>query len=185
MPACKMDVKPYMMMMMMMKIKILSNCLYNKYELSWVNLSDFHLKCLRLKGLNCFYGRQKKTILQLQQQHLEMEAKLRQALTTQIVQGQPQNITDKLQEYQYDSARLRAQLAQVMADKDAEIAKLEKKLGSVYHFINIPLRIFYLVRQSMTFLPDSLRSSPDPRTSKSSIAHFFHAFLGLPNRVLK
>ena len=58
-----------------------------------------------------------------------MEAKLRRALTTQIVQGQPKNISDKLQEYQYDSARLRAQLAQVMADKDAEIAKLEKKLG--------------------------------------------------------
>ena len=73
--------------------------------------------------------RQKKTILQLQQQQLEMDTKLRQALTSQIVQGQPQDISGKLQEYQYDSARLRAQLAQVMADKDAEIAKLNKKLG--------------------------------------------------------
>ncbi|XP_028515640.1 centrosomal protein of 85 kDa-like, partial [Exaiptasia diaphana] len=72
--------------------------------------------------------RQKKTIAQLQHQHLNMDAKLQHALLIKSC-DQDSVVTLKLQEYQFETAQLRAQLSQVTNEKNTEIERLQRKLG--------------------------------------------------------
>ncbi|EDO44025.1 predicted protein [Nematostella vectensis] len=72
--------------------------------------------------------RQKKSIQQLQQQQLNLDAKLQHMLVTRSC-GQEGMVTVKLQEYQCEIAQLRATIAQITSDRDVELDKLKRKLG--------------------------------------------------------
>ncbi|XP_048577852.1 centrosomal protein of 85 kDa isoform X2 [Nematostella vectensis] len=78
--------------------------------------------------------RQKKSIQQLQQQQLNLDAKLQHMLVTRSC-GQEGMVTVKLQEYQCEIAQLRATIAQITSDRDVELDKLKRKLGETEYIL--------------------------------------------------
>ncbi|KAI8498654.1 regulation of mitotic centrosome separation, partial [Branchiostoma belcheri] len=73
------------------------------------------------------YFRQKQQLAQFQRQSREQDIRLR--TTLRRTPGEEDAFNLKLQEYEYENASLKAQLAEATAAKDAEIEALNKKLG--------------------------------------------------------
>ncbi|XP_078698012.1 uncharacterized protein LOC144925757 isoform X2 [Branchiostoma floridae x Branchiostoma belcheri] len=80
-----------------------------------------------LKEKDNIIYKQKQQLAQFQRQSREQDIRLR--TTLRRTPGEEDAFNLKLQEYEYENASLKAQLAEATAAKDAEIEALNKKLG--------------------------------------------------------